>query len=125
MASSIVGTWNTFVDWGDTGHAITAYPFTFNADGTWSYTFGGGRWVQQEGMAFLTFTNAAGLVYAANVTADTLAGIMGYASAPPNPGAGAWWATRTGAPHALASERAEESSEAEQDVAVAPPATQG
>jgi hypothetical protein len=37
IASSIVGTWNTFVDWGDTGAPIVANPLTFNANGTWTY----------------------------------------------------------------------------------------
>ena len=100
MASSIVGTWNTFVDWGDTGHPITANPLTFNADGSWTYVNGGGRWVQVEGMYFFNFTNAAGLVYAANVTTDTVSGILGYAVAGSNPGSGVWWGTRPGAPHA-------------------------
>ena len=100
--SSIVGTWNTFVDWGDTGSPIVSNPLTFNADGTWNYSFGGGRWVQMEGMYFFNFTNAAGLVYAANVTRDTVSGIMGYAAAPPNPGSGVWWGTRPGAPHLTA-----------------------
>jgi hypothetical protein len=100
MASSIVGTWNTFVDWGDTGSPIVANPLTFNADGSWTYAFGGGRWVQVEGMYFFNFTNAAGLVYTANVTRDVLAGIMGYATTGSNPGAGVWWGTHPGAPHA-------------------------
>jgi hypothetical protein len=47
---------------------ITANPLTFNADGSWTYVNGGGRWIQVEGMYFFNFTNAAGLVYAANVT---------------------------------------------------------
>ena len=117
--TSIVGTWDAFVDWGDTGNAIFASQFTFMADGTWSYTFGGGRWVQQEGMCFFTFTNAAGLVYTANVTIDTLSGIMGYALAAPNPGAGAWWSTRAGAPHALSAERAQAAGD-EQDLLTGP-----
>ena len=100
--SSIVGTWNTFVDWGCGGSPITANPLTFNADGTWTYVFGGGRWIQVEGMYFFNFNNAPGLVYAANVTKNAVVGIMGYASAPPNPGSGCWWGTRPGAPHALA-----------------------
>ena len=109
--TSIVGTWNTFVDWGDTGSAIIANPFTFNADGTWSYAFGGGQWVQVEGMCFFNFNNAPGLIYTANVTADTVSGIMGY----PGSSTGAWWGTHLGAPHAAAAE-----SLAERDVAVGP-----
>jgi hypothetical protein len=99
MATSIVGTWNTFVDWGDTGGPIVANPLTFKADGSWTYAFGGGRWVQVEGMYFFNFTNAPGLVYTANVTRDIVAGIMGYAAAGSNPGSGVWWGTHPGAPH--------------------------
>ena len=106
--SSIVGTWNTFVDWGCTGHPITANPLTFNADGSWTYAFGGGRWIQVEGMYFFNFSNAAGLVYTANVTKNAVVGIMGYAVSGSSPGAGCWWGTRPGAPHALAAERAAE-----------------
>jgi hypothetical protein len=97
-ASSIVGTWNTFVDWGSTGHPILANPLTFNADGTWTYNSGGGRWLQIEGQFFFNFTNAAGLIYVANTTLDCVSGIMGY----PTPGGsnGVWWGTRPGAPHA-------------------------
>jgi hypothetical protein len=91
-ASSIVGTWNTSVDWGDTGSPIVPNPLTFNADGSWTYIFGGGRWIQMEGMYFFNFSNAAGLVYATNTTRDTVSGIMGYAVAGPNPGSGVWWA---------------------------------
>jgi hypothetical protein len=98
--SSVVGTWNSFVDWGSTGKPIVALPLTFNADGSWSYPFGGGRWVQIEGMYFFNFDNAAGLVYTANVTLDTVSGIMGYAVNGSNPGNGVWWGTRPGAPHA-------------------------
>jgi hypothetical protein len=104
IASSIVGVWNTFVDWGDTGSPIVANPFTINANGTWTYAFGGGHWVQMEGMCFFTFSqsSAAALVYAANVTRDTLCGVMGYAAAQPNPGSGVWWGTHPGAPHLAA-----------------------
>jgi hypothetical protein len=102
IASSIVGTWNTFVDWGDTGAPIVANPLTFNANGTWTYVFGGGHWIQMEGMYFFNFTNAAGLVYAANTTKDTVSGIMGYAVSGSSPGSGVWWGTRPGAPHLAA-----------------------
>ena len=104
IGSSIVGVWNTFVDWGDTGSPIVANPFTVNADGSWTYVFGGGQWIQMEGMCFFNFSqsSAAGLVYAANVTRDTLCGIMGYAKLGPDPGSGVWWGTRPGAPHLAA-----------------------
>jgi hypothetical protein len=102
IASSIVGVWNTFVDWGDTGSPITANPLTFNADGSWTYAFGGGYWIQIEGMYFFNFSDAPGLVYAANTTSDTVSGIMGYAVAGSSPGSGVWWGTRPGSPGAAA-----------------------
>jgi hypothetical protein len=117
MAASIVGTWDTFVDWSDNGQAIVANQFTINADGTWTYKFGGGRWQQQEGLCYFNFTNAPGLVYTANVTRDTLSGIMGYLN--PGESAGAWWGTRTGAPHALAAEGV--IADVEKDLLVGPP----
>jgi hypothetical protein len=117
--SSIVGIWNTFVDWGSTGNPVFANPFTIDANGTWTYPFGGGRWIQMEGMAFFNFDNAAGLVYTANVTLDTLCGVMGYALSPPNPGSGVWWGTRPGAPQ-LAAERVAAMEESVHDYLLAP-----
>jgi hypothetical protein len=111
--SSIVGTWNTFVDWSCGGNPIPAYPLTFNADGSWTYANGGGRWIQVEGMFFFNFTNAAGLIYTANTTRNAVVGIMGYPSGGPGPGC--WWGTRPGAPHALA-----EGAEPEADLIVGP-----
>jgi hypothetical protein len=63
--------------------------WSFKADGTWNYAFGGGRWVQVEGLVFWNFTNAAGLVYAANVTRNALDGIQGYLNAGGSTGWGA------------------------------------
>ncbi|RFU21928.1 hypothetical protein [Geodermatophilus marinus] len=115
--TSIVGTWNVvIVDWGCAGSPLRASPFTFNADGTWTYQFGGGRWFQVEGMAVWTFTNAPGLVYTATVTRNSLAGIQGYASAPPNPGTGCFYALRQASP-AVAEELAA-APEADRDAAV-------
>jgi hypothetical protein len=76
--TSVVGTWNSFVDWGCDGGVVPASPFTFNANGTWTYQFGGGSWIQVEGLVIFNFTNAAGLVYAANVIRSAVAGSMGY-----------------------------------------------
>jgi len=118
IGSSIVGTWNTFVDWNDTGNPILANPLTFNADGSWSYRFGGGRWVQMEGMYFFNFSNAAGLVYAANVTRDTVSGIMGYAVEGFSL-SGVWWGTHPGAPQLMA-EHERAAAEAEHDVLLSP-----
>ena len=76
--ASIVGTWNIVgVSWGG-GPVLKAGPFTFNANGTWTYAFGGGRWAQIGDMVFWNFTNAAGLVYTANTQAASMTGIMGY-----------------------------------------------
>lgn len=96
--TSIVGTWNAYVDWGCDGSPVFASVFTFNADGSWTYQYGGGRWIQVEGMCFFNFTSPAGLVYTANVTRNAMVGIMGYATT--SPSSGCWYATRTGAPSA-------------------------
>jgi hypothetical protein len=113
--SSIVGTWNAFTDWGCDGNPVFAAVFTFKADGSWSYPNGGGRWMQVEGMCFFNFTNASGLIYTANVTLNAVVGVMGYPSG--TIGSGCWWATRTGAPHALAEAEVAE----EGDAAIGPP----
>jgi M6 family metalloprotease-like protein len=77
--SSVVGTWAVIaVDWGCTGTVAKATPFTFNADGTWSYGFGGGRWLQVGGIVEWNFNNAAGLTYSANIGPNAMSGIMGY-----------------------------------------------
>ncbi|MCD4484782.1 hypothetical protein LQR31_09885 [Chromobacterium vaccinii] len=87
-ATSIVGTWTGYVDWGNTGSPVhnSSTVWTFNADGSWTYPFGGGRWIQNEGMVFWNFNSAPGLVYAANVTRNALDGIQGYATASPSSG---------------------------------------
>jgi hypothetical protein len=82
--SSVVGTWLVVaVDWGCKGSAVRAGPFTFNADGSWTYSFGGGRWIQVGGMVAWNFTNAAGLIYSANINPNAMSGIMGYATSGP------------------------------------------
>jgi hypothetical protein len=50
--SSIVGTWNAFVDWGATGNPIFASVSTFDADGTWAYSSVAGAGSQMEDMTF-------------------------------------------------------------------------
>jgi hypothetical protein len=82
-ATSIVGDWDGHVAWGCSGPGVSnsSTQWSFKADGTWNYAFGGGRWVQVEGLVFWNFTNAAGLVYAANVTRNALDGIQGYLNA--------------------------------------------
>jgi M6 family metalloprotease-like protein len=99
---SIAGTWAVVeVDWGPTGSVVKAGPFTFNADGSWSYQYGGGRWVQVGGMAAWNFTNAAGLIYTANVNNDAMSGVMGYAKA--NGIKGCFYALRVPVPAPFAS----------------------
>ena len=103
----------------DATAVLKAGAFTFNADGTWSYSFGGGRWVQVDSTVFWNFSNAAGLVYTATVHADAMSGIMGYASAPPNPGSGCFYALRAPSPAPAATEPAV-APEAVEDPAVGP-----
>ncbi len=97
-ATSIVGTWNGFVAWGDSGPPVSnaSTVWTFHADGSWTYEFGGGRWIQVEGLVAWNFTNAAGLIYTANVTRNGVDGIMGYATAGSSPGTGSFYAVREG-----------------------------
>jgi hypothetical protein len=98
-ATSVVGTWSGFVTWGDTGPAVSnsSTLWTFHANGSWTYEFGGGRWVQVEGLVAWNFTDndePAGLIYSANVTVNGIAGIMGYANAGSTPGTGSFYAVR-------------------------------
>ena len=94
---SLVGTWGGMVAWGPTNHYVAAGPWTFKNDGTWSYASGGGRWIQIDDIGIWTFTNAPGLVYTGTVAADGLKGVMGYTTAPPNPGKGRFYAFRAAA----------------------------
>jgi hypothetical protein len=98
-ATSIVGTWSGFVAWGDSGPPVSdsSTLWTFHADGSWTYEFGGGRWFQVEGLVAWNFTDndePAGLIYTANVTRNAIDGIMGYANAGSTPGTGAFYAVR-------------------------------
>lgn len=102
-ATSIVGTWTGFVAWGCSGPPVSnaATVWTFHADGTWSYEFGGGRWIQVEGLAAWNFSAdkeeplaQASLIYTANVTRNALDGIMGYPVSGPSPGTGCFYALR-------------------------------
>lgn len=110
-ATSIVGTWTGYVAWGCSGAPVSssATVWTFNADGSWSYEFGGGRWIQVEGLVAWNFTAdkseplaARYLIYTANVTRNALDGIMGYPVAEASPGTGCFYAVRQdpGAPGA-------------------------
>ncbi len=97
MASgkSIIGNWSAFIDWGCDGNPIhVGDSVTFNTNGTWTYSYGTGRWVQAEGMVFFNFDKNPGLVYTANVTRNAMVGIMGYATVPPNDGSGCFYFTR-------------------------------
>jgi hypothetical protein len=113
MASSVLGDWNVFVQWGDMNQPYpwTGGALTLHKDGSWTSGTYSGWWIQQEGIVFFNFPNSypPGAFYTANVTKDTLAGIMGYACDPSTtyphvPPPGVWWATRPGAPHAARAE---------------------
>lgn len=93
---SLVGTWGGMVAWGSNSY-VSAGRWTFKNDGTWSYASGGGRWIQIDDVAIWTFNNAPGLVYTCIVAADGLKGVMGYTTAPPNPGKGHFYALRAAA----------------------------
>jgi hypothetical protein len=102
-ATSIVGTWNGFVAWGCSGPPVSnsATVWTFHANGTWTYAFGGGRWIQVEGLVLWNFSDdkeeplaQKSLVYAANVTRNALDGIMGYPVGGSSPGTGCFYAVR-------------------------------
>jgi hypothetical protein len=111
-ATSIVGTWTGYVAWGCSGPPVSnsSTVWTFKADGTWTYEFGGGRWIQVEGLVAWNFKAdteeppivAGSLVYTANVTRNALDGIMGYPVAGTSPGTGCFYAVRqeAGAPAA-------------------------
>ncbi len=114
-ATSIVGTWTGHVAWGDSGPPISdsSTVWTFKPDGTWTYEFGGGRWIQVEGLVTWNFSAdtgepqaAASLVYTANVTRNALDGIMGYPVAGSSPGTGSFFAVRQEAGAAKAAARA-------------------
>jgi hypothetical protein len=104
-ASSIVGTWYGYVAWGCSGPPVenASTTWTFKNDGSWTYEFGGGRWFQLEGLVVWTFTNAANLVYTANVTLNALDGIQGYEQA--GGSTGCFYAVRQKPPGAAAAEK--------------------
>jgi hypothetical protein len=94
--SSVVGTWTRIgIDWGNDGTIAYTGPFTFNADNTWTYSFGGGKWTQVGDMVFFTFDSAAGLVYVANINRNAMNGIMGYVGTGSK---GVWYGLRTQPP---------------------------
>jgi hypothetical protein len=114
-ATSVVGTWNGFVAWGCSSPPVSdsSTVWTFNADGTWTYEFGGGRWIQVEGLVAWNFSAdkeeplaQASLIYTANVTRNALDGIMGYPVAGSSPGTGCFYAVREEASKPAARERA-------------------
>ena len=103
-ATSVVGTWNGFVAWGCSGPPVSnsSTVWTFKPDGTWTYAFGGGRWIQVEGLVAWNFSAEkdeeplaqASLIYTANVTRNALDGIMGYPVGVASPGTGCFYAVR-------------------------------
>lgn len=79
--TSIVGDWQLTADWGCYGsYPPGTFTITFNADGTLVASGTSGRWIQVGGMASWSYQNTPDLIYTANVNADALVGIMGYAS---------------------------------------------
>lgn len=79
----IVGSWDLYVNWSCNTPGTTATyasVLTFNADTTWTYSFGGGRWYQSAGMLIFKFTNYPELVYSGNNTQNAMVGIQGYIS---------------------------------------------
>jgi hypothetical protein len=88
---SVIGT----ITWRGVGPAVTngSTQWTFKTQmGAGVYEFGGGRWIQVEGSVAWNFTNAASLIYAANVRRNALDGMQGYATS---------GASRTGCFYAL------------------------
>lgn len=100
-ATSIVGTWLATIDWGCDGTITGTSTWTFNANGTWTYAFGGGFWIQVEGLVAWNFTNTASLIYTANVTLNAIVGIQGYAQQG-GIGTGCFYAIRQSGPLAAA-----------------------
>jgi immune inhibitor A len=92
--SSILGSWELTVDWGNDGVSLPAGRLAFHSDGSWAYRGGGGRWVQVDGGVLWTFDGVPGLVYSGSVTSGSVAGVMGYAAPPPNPGSGSFYLLR-------------------------------
>ena len=104
-ASSVLGKWTAIVHWGDKP-PFPPSALVFNKDGSFNWEDGSGWWIQNEGLLFLFFPDSypPGLIYTANVTSDTLVGVMGYAcdankygKYPTVPPPGVWWATRRAA----------------------------
>ena len=93
---SLIGTWGGMVDWEPFDSYVAAGTWTFKNDGTWSYAYGGGRWIQIEDTAIWTFSNAPGLVYTCTVSTSGLKGVMGYTTVSPNT-KGRFMATRSAA----------------------------
>jgi hypothetical protein len=103
-ATSVVGTWIGHVAWGCSGAPVSnsSTVWTFHSDGTWTYEFGGGFWIQVEGLVAWNFKAdkneppivASSLVYTANVTRNALDGIMGYPVSGASPGTGCFYAVR-------------------------------
>jgi|GEM_PF-2448121 len=79
----IVGSWDLYVNWNCNTPGtspIFASVLTFNADNTWTYSFGGGDWYQSAGMLIFDFTSPNDLIYSGNVTQNAVVGIQGYIS---------------------------------------------
>lgn len=84
-ASSVVGTWNLFIDWAclDAPHQTS---ITFIGNGNWSSADGqSGHWIQVEGLVLWNVHDTPDMCWAANVTNNALNGGFGYARGQSNP----------------------------------------
>ncbi len=104
-ASSVVGTWEFFLDHACLGVSDPAQSITFNSDGSWSSSPNGesGYWIQVEGMVlwntWVDANTVSDMCFGASVTNNALNGIFGQARAwdlhGPNPDSrGSFYAVR-------------------------------
>jgi hypothetical protein len=91
----VVGAWDLTVDWGNNGRPTSAATLVFNADRTWTYPGGGGRWVQAGDTVMWTVDHVDGLIYTGTFMRGYATGAMGYATPLPNPGGGSFHLVRS------------------------------
>ena len=106
VASTVLGKWSVINHWGDKKPYPSPDALIFNKDGSFNWGGDSGWWIQNEGLLYFFYPDSypSGLIYTANVTSDTLVGVMGYAcdvnkygKYPGVPPPGVWWATRRAA----------------------------
>lgn len=72
---SIPGTWNSYYDWGCTGHYLHD-TVTFNAGGTFTDSQGGaGHWSSHDGQILLQYNNSLHTAYEGSVVDNAIVGI--------------------------------------------------